>query len=365
LTISEQQLIQRISRASQAARPKQATTARVLRGIGDDCAVLDVPSGYESLITTDFSLEGVHFRREWHPADVVGHRCLTRGLSDIAAMGGEPVAAFLSLALPADTPQRWVDQFFEGMLRLAKKHGVTLAGGDTAQSPCGILADVTVLGIVPAGRALLRSGARPHDRIYVTGELGAPAAVLEQMIATPGRKLKPSAYPAHFYPQPQVAVARYLRQNNIASAMIDISDGLSVDLRHICEQSRVGAVIHANAVPVATLDRHEVESRHALHGGDEYQLLFTAPQGHRVPSTIAGVPVTLIGYIDESPDVMIEYESDNGKMDVELKPEGWQHFAPAAPIAKRAKPTRKKASPKKRAKAAKTKAVKSSRGRKR
>jgi hypothetical protein len=111
--------------------------------------------------------------------------------------------------------------------------------------------------------------------------------------------------------------------------MIDLSDGLSIDLRHVCEESNVGAVIHANAVPVASLNRHEVELRHALHGGDEYQLLFTAPQGHRVPNAIAGVPITLIGYIDEFPDIMIEYESDNGKLEVELKPEGWQHFAPA------------------------------------
>lgn len=296
--------------------------------MGDDCAVLDVPPGYESLITTDFSLEGVHFRREWHPPDTVGHRCLTRGLSDIASMGGEPVAAFLSLALPPDTPQRWVDKFLEGMLHLAKKHGVTLAGGDTAQSPAGILADITVFGIVPAGRSILRSGARPHDRIYVTGELGASAALLEHMFDSGGAKHTPHAYPAHFYPQPQLAVARHLRENNIASAMIDISDGLSIDLRHICEQSNVGAVIHANAIPVGTLDRHEVEPRHALHGGDEYQLLFTAPQGHRIPATIAGVPVTLIGYIDEGPEVMIEYESANGAVAVELKPEGWQHFAP-------------------------------------
>lgn len=261
--------------------------------MGDDCAVLDVPSGFETLITTDFSLEGVHFRRELHPADTVGHRCLTRGLSDIAAMGGEPVAAFLSLAVPGGINPRWIDQFLEGMLQLAKKHGVVLAGGDTAESPAGIMADIVVFGIVPVGRAIPRSGARTHDRIYVTGELGAPVALLEEMLATPGRKLKAASYPEHFYPQPQLAVARYLRENNIASAMIDISDGLSIDLRHICEQSGVGAVIHANAVPVASLDRHEVELRHALHGGDEYQLLFTAPQGHRVPNTIAGVPVTL------------------------------------------------------------------------
>ncbi len=301
----------------------------MLHGIGDDCAVLDLPAGHETLVTTDLSLERVHFRREWHPADACGHRCLTRGLSDIASMGGKPVAAFLSLAVPEDTSTRWIEQYMDGMLRLARKHGVTLAGGDTAQSPAGagILADITVLGIVPSGQAILRSGARPNDRIYVTGELGAPVALLEQMFRTPNKKFRAAQYPAHFFPQPQLGVAKYLREHNIASSMIDISDGLSTDLHHICEQSRVGAVIHANAIPVASLDKHEVELRHALHGGDEYQLIFTAPQGRRVPSVINKVPITLIGYITaDDGDMMIEYEHNGEPVEMELEPGGWQHF---------------------------------------
>lgn len=330
LPITESQLISRIDRASQAALPKRrATLARVLHGIGDDCAVLDIPAGHETLVTTDFSLEGVHFRREWHPADACGHRCLTRGLSDIASMGGQPVAAFLSLAVPEDTPTRWIEQYLDGMLRLARKHGVTLAGGDTAQSPpgSGVLADMTVIGTVPAGEAILRSGARPHDRIYVTGELGAPVALLEEMFRAPHKKFRAASCPAHFHPQPQLAVARFLRERHLASAMIDISDGLSTDLRHICESSGVGAVIHANAIPVASIDRHEVELRHALHGGDEYQLIFTAPQGRRIPSAIQKVPVTLIGYITaDSGEVMIEYEREGQPVAVELEAGGWQHF---------------------------------------
>src|ERR1035437_11107243 len=131
MPLSERKLIERIARASRT----QDGSKLIATGIGDDCAVLRVPEGHEMLVTTDFSLEGVHFRREWHPADTVGHRCLTRGLSDIASMGGEPFAAFLSLAVPPDLPQRWVDQFFDGLLNTAKKTGVTLAGGDVAQSP--------------------------------------------------------------------------------------------------------------------------------------------------------------------------------------------------------------------------------------
>src|SRR6516225_7923519 len=140
MPLPELELIQRIRRAASRTRTKLS------RGIGDDCAVLDIPRGHEVLITTDFSLEGVHFRREWHPPDSVGHRCLARGLSDIAAMGGIPRTAFLSLALPADLPQRWADEFIRGLLRLARRYSVTLAGGDTAQSANGILADIIVVG---------------------------------------------------------------------------------------------------------------------------------------------------------------------------------------------------------------------------
>ncbi|HTE88225.1 MAG TPA: thiamine-phosphate kinase, partial [Terriglobales bacterium] len=143
------------------------------------------------MVTTDFSLEGIHFRREWHAAESVGHRCLTRGLSDIAAMGGEPIAVFLSVALPRDLPQKWVDGFMHGLLKLATRVGVSLAGGDTAESPDGILADIVVLGSVPTGKAILRSGARPGDRIYVSGKLGGSAATLERMRAKPKSKLNP------------------------------------------------------------------------------------------------------------------------------------------------------------------------------
>ena len=179
--LSEKLLIQRIRRAAaQGARPGY--------GIGDDCAVLPIPRGHEALVTTDFTLEGVHFRREWHPPDSVGHRCLARGLSDIAAMGGIPRAAFLSLALPAELPQEWVDRFIAGLLKLASRFSVQLAGGDTAQSPDGVLADIMVVGSVPAGRAILRSGARPGDLIYVTGTLGSAAAVLN--LLRDGKKLQ-------------------------------------------------------------------------------------------------------------------------------------------------------------------------------
>ncbi len=240
----ELELIQRIRRAAAQGRQKPA------RGIGDDCAVLNVPPGHEILVTTDFSLEDVHFRREWHPADSVGHRCLARGLSDIAAMGGTPHSAFLSLALPAELPQKWVDDFLRGFLKLAKRYSVTLAGGDTAQSPDGILADIIVVGAVPTGKAILRSGARVGDIIYVSGTLGASVATLQELRS--GKKLRPSAHPRHFYPDPRIAVGQYLREKKLASAMIDTSDGLSTDLRHICDESDVGAIIEDSSPTIIT-----------------------------------------------------------------------------------------------------------------
>jgi thiamine-monophosphate kinase len=288
-------------------------------GIGDDCAVLRTPRGHELLITTDFSLEDVHFRRGWHPPESAGHRCLARGLSDIAAMGGEPLAAFLSLALPAGLPQRWVDGFLRGLLKLARRFQVPLAGGDIAQSPAGVLADIMVLGSVPQRKALLRSGARPGDALYVTGALGASAAAIQQLRA--GNKLRPAQNRAHFLPEPRIAVGRVLRERHLASAAIDLSDGLSTDLSHICEESGVGAVVNAESVPVAKGATLEL----ALHGGEDYELLFTAAPRTHVPNEIAGIRVTRIGEILGERKI---YLADRSRNRQPLRPAGWEHFRP-------------------------------------
>lgn len=351
MPLKEKPLLQRIRRA--AARHSHG----IGLGIGDDCAVLRLPRGHEALITTDFSLEGVHFRRDWHPAGSIGHRCLTRGLSDIAAMGGIPQAAFLSLALPANLPQKWVDQFITGLLKLADRYSVLLAGGDTAQSPQGIMADIVVLGSIPAGQAILRSGAKPGDLIYVTGTLGSSHEALTQL--RNGEKLQPHSHHKHFYPEPRIAIGQFLREKKLASAMIDISDGLSTDLAHICEESKVGAVLYADSLAAvvhrdtvgrttlkasATRRRQRLVSGHhfsraekrlpmtralapaalesALHGGDEYELVFTAPRGRRIPDHIAGIPITRVGEIVHGKNMKLV---TNGKSKL-LKPAGWEHF---------------------------------------
>jgi thiamine-monophosphate kinase len=331
LPLPERKLIERIAREARVLGGKNCL---LLAGIGDDCAVLRPPSGHDLLVTTDFTLEDVHFRRDWHPAAVVGHRCLARGLSDIAAMGGEPMAAFLSLALPVGLPQRWADQFLSGLLKLGRQFQVPLAGGDLAQSPAGlnraresgrVLADIMVLGHVPVGKAILRSGARPGDTIYVTGALGAGAAAIQEF-SRPRRRLKISA--SFLSPMPRIAVGKVLRQRNLATAMIDISDGLSTDLDHICECSGVGAEVEAERIPRARLPRFQkidgtpVELEMALNGGEDYELLFTASPGVRVPGRIAGVPITALGQIIPGRRMCL---IQKGKK-TPLRAAGWEHF---------------------------------------
>jgi thiamine-monophosphate kinase len=332
MPLPEKALIAEIRRLAKASTHGRVLGSgrEILTGIGDDCAVLRLPARHVSLVTTDFTLEGIHFRRDWHPPESVGHRCLTRGLSDIAAMGGQPVAVLLSLALPRDLPQSWVRRFTRGLIALAEKFGVTLAGGDTAQSPDGILADIIVIGTAPQGKPVLRSGARPGDHIFVSGELGGSAAAVARLRAQPKsrrlkKKLNPRDYARHFYPEPRIELGRILRQKDLASAMIDTSDGLSTDLAHLCEESGVGAELDATLIPRAKVGKpaREVDLDLALHGGEDYELLFTARPGKRLPSQIAGVSVTHIGHITRKPKILLRTRPDLAS---ELHPRGWQHF---------------------------------------
>jgi thiamine-monophosphate kinase len=338
-------LIDRIRRRAEGGGRRQ----RALRlGIGDDCAILSPPAGHEIVVTTDMSLEGKHFRRDWHPPQAIGHRALARGLSDLAAMGAGPLAAFLSLALPRSVAEdsRWVDGFLDGLLALAETHRVPLAGGDTSESPANqILVDIVVLGSVVAGKALRRSGARPGDRIFVTGALGGAAAELAELGAKSAEKNRTKSsekrlnrkkldekkgdFP-HLFPQPRTAVGRALAERGLASACIDISDGLSTDLSHLCESSGVAAEIAVGRLPLHRRARAlgmDAALEAALNGGEDYELLFTAPAAAKVPRTIDGVPLTCIGGILRAVrgrPAMSLVDDSGGRR--ELKPGGWEHL---------------------------------------
>jgi thiamine-monophosphate kinase len=300
-------------------------------GIGDDCAVMRPRRGEDLVVTTDLSLENVHFRRDWHPPESVGHRCLARGLSDLAAMGARPEAAFLSLALPEELTGSWMAGFLDGLMALAERHRVPLAGGDMAKSPPGmhrgggglVVADIVLLGSVPRGRALLRSGARAGDEIYVTGALGGSAAELLALERRPaGFRTRDKARHPHLYPEPRLTAGRKLLRDSLATAAIDVSDGLSTDLSHLCEESGVASEIEAETLPVdarATLEQ-------ALHGGEDYELLFTASPKAVVPSQLGGVSVHRIGRMKKpGRGPLMEIVRQGGKRTA-LAAGGWEHF---------------------------------------
>lgn len=303
-------------------------------GIGDDCAILRLKAGEELAVTTDLSIAGRHFRLEWHPPETVGHRTLARGLSDIAAMGARPIATFLSLGLPKELAAQkgrrrpWIDGFLDGFLALADLYQTPLAGGDLAESPLAA-ADIVLLGAVPRGKALLRSGARPGDAVWVTGALGGAAAGLELLsqsrrraVSTNSEKMKDLLTP-HLWPQPRIAQGLWLRRRQAATAAIDLSDGISTDLDHVCTESGVAAEIDAEALPIyagATLEQ-------ALHGGEDYELLFTARPNTAIPRSIAGIVVTRIGRIVKrrvgQPRVALVDPSGRRP----LRRGGWEHFS--------------------------------------
>lgn len=352
--IGELALLSRIrARAAQ-------NSAGVPLGIGDDCALLRPRTGEELAVTTDLSLDGRHFRLDWHAPEVIGHRTLARGLSDLAAMGARPVAAFLSLGLPpglvqpaqarstGQTHSTWLDRFYDGFLALAHQHKTPLAGGDLAQSTVAV-ADIVLIGAVRRGRALLRSGARPGHALYVTGSLGGAAAALAQLARlaasrtsrqaaarqaparqTPARgdgihvpaKLAAALEP-HLHPQPRIAQGLWLVRHRAATAALDLSDGLSTDLHRLCEESGVAAEVNAAALPVfpgASLDQ-------ALNGGEDYELLFTARPTVPIPRTIAGVPVTRIGQILSRRKGRPAVTLLTGQGAQPIEPRGWEHFS--------------------------------------
>ena len=280
----------------------------VVLGIGDDCAIYRPRGSADDLLfTSDMFIENVHFLRETHkPADI-GRIALARSLSDIAAMGGEPRFCLVSLCVPLWANDKWVDEFFDSLNALAASTGTVLAGGDLSYG-ASATCDVTVCGAVPRGTALLRAGARPHDEIYVTGKLGGSALGLSTG--------KGKAWKRHLNPEPRLEAGAWIRETLRATAAIDISDGLSLDLERLCVASGVAAeIIDPPRFPGATPEQ-------ALHGGEEYELLFTLRPGTRVPSEFKSLPLARIGTIFRGQPGEMRYSGEP------LKALGFDHFTP-------------------------------------
>jgi thiamine-monophosphate kinase len=287
-------------------RVRLPLTGGLVLGIGDDCAIFRPRGSDEDLLfTTDMLIEGVHFLRETHTAADIGWKSLARGLSDIAAMGGQPRFCLLSLALAPWADGRWLNGFYRGLLGLAQSAGAALMGGDLARSS-KVMADIMVCGAVPRGKALRRDGARAGDGIYVSGRLGGSALGL----ASGGGK----AWKRHARPQPRLALGKFLRQRLHATAAMDLSDGLSIDLHRMCVAAGLTAEIEAPPrQPRATLQQ-------ALHGGEDYELLFTAAPGVAVPVHFEGLPLTRIGTMRKGRKGAVQLEG------VPLAPLGYDHF---------------------------------------
>ena len=276
-------------------RARVATRADVVLGIGDDAALLTPPPGRQLVVTADTLNDGVHFPRGTSPADV-GWKALAVNLSDLASMGAEPAWCTLSLSLPQSDPA-WIEGFLDGFLDLAEQHGIALVGGDTTRGPLSIA--VTAMGLVEPGRALRRDGARVGDEVWVTGTLGDAAGGLALL----DREAVPALRARLDRPTPRVAAGRALA--GIATACVDVSDGLLADLGHVCARSHVAARIDVDALPAsaALLEAIGEADRIALQagGGDDYELCFTAPAdaGADIGAVSAqlGLRITRIGRI--------------------------------------------------------------------
>ena len=311
-------------------------------GIGDDAAVFQSGAGKETVITADLLVEDIDFRRTTAPALLLGHKALAVSLSDIAAMGARPRWSLISIGVPDDVWQtEFVDQFYEGLASLANRYDVQLIGGDTSRTNEKIIIDSIVLGEANAGKTVKRAGAQPGDQIFVTGSLGGAAAGLrliergahlaEQNLAGEDSQKIDHVLLRQLRPDARVGWGMVLGEERLATSMIDVSDGLSSDLNHLCTASGVGALIESSSLPIdhqvgelcgrRALDPLQL----ALHGGEDFELLFTVRAGDvgRLPRRVDGVGITRIGEVVVHTDGV---KISEGSRIWELNPGGWKHF---------------------------------------
>jgi thiamine-monophosphate kinase len=311
-------------------------------GIGDDAAVIQTAAGKETVVTADLLIEDIDFRRTTAPPALLGHKALAVSISDIAAMGARPRWSLISIGVPEDVWEtEFVDQFYEGLTALASRYDVKLIGGDTSRTTDKIAIDSIVIGECNAGQAVKRSGAQAGDQIFVTGSLGGAAAGLrliergahlaEQNLADEDSQKIDHVLLRQLRPEPRAGWGIVLGEERLATSLIDISDGLSSDLNHLCTESDVGALIESSLLPI---DHQVVELcgrraldplQLALHGGEDFELLFTVKPGDvgRLPRRVDGTQITRIGEVRISAEGV---KISEGSRIWELNPGGWKHF---------------------------------------
>ena len=314
----------------------------LLCGIGDDAAVIKQLTGHDAVVSADLLVEDIDFRRDATQPRLLGHKALAVSLSDIAAMGARPRWALVSLGIPPDTwASDFVAELYEGILSLAYGYEVRLIGGDLSRAPKQIVIDSIVMGECARGNAVFRSGAKPGDHLFVTGSLGGSAAGLRLIergarvgiheLEDPDVRSIQELLMRHLRPAPRVGWGLVLGEQRLASAMIDISDGLSSDLHHLCRESKVGAILESGKLPIdsrvaALCGRRALDPLIlALHGGEDFELLFAVSPENvpRLPGKVDGVGLTEIGEIrPQSEGIRVS----EGSRLWDLKPEGWKHF---------------------------------------
>lgn len=299
-------------------------------GIGDDAAILRPNTGSEMAISCDSCLEGVHFHAKLQPPESVGYKSLARATSDLAAMGAIPSHFLLTLALPPEKTGKWLDRFATGMAKAARRFRMNLIGGDISKA-ASVFVSLTVLGNLKSGEAVLRSGARPGDLVYVSGTLGRAQLGLEIVLrGLSERASLRHLVQQHFYPEIGLGLGNWLASHRIASAMMDLSDGLSMDLPRLCNASGVGARIFEAKIPKIVIPRqlhmHKLDPLGlALHGGEDYELLFTVPPSkvRRLSRAPGAASLKMIGEITRTREILL-LGSDGSA--AKLPSLGWDHF---------------------------------------
>src|ERR1044072_5379108 len=314
-----------------------SSSQSIVTGIGDDAAVFRNNSGKETVISTDLLVEDIDFRRATTPPYLLGHKALAVSLSDLAAMGSRPLWSLISIGVPEDVWESdFIDRFYDGWLDLANRYGVQLIGGDTSRTNERLVIDSIAIGECLSGMDVKRNGASAGDQIFVTGSLGGAAAGLRLIerganLGDEDVQKLDHVLLRQLRPEPRVGWGIVLGEERIAGAMIDLSDGLSSDLNHLCAASNVGALIDASLLPI---DEHVVELcgrraldplQLALHGGEDFELLFTVKQEPvaRLPRRVDGVEIKRIG---EVMSANYGVKISEGSRIWDLKPGGWKHF---------------------------------------